>query len=96
MIGMPRIQGKLVQVESPKELEGYWTFELFMQIIGSGNTSQSIFKAWDSDLIFKTKPEAHDKMMEAVKFVCDDIQKKTQGFSDGKYVDLKTNEAKIF
>lgn len=94
MIGAPRIQGRVGQVEDPPELKGKWTFTIWVSCIGDGEEPQEIF----SGLIFETEEQALQELKNATQIACEAVQEKlgVPKSEQGYFLDLQSNEFRNF
>jgi hypothetical protein len=88
---IPRIRGRVGQVNEPEEMKGKWVFELELTTLGGGDANVLPLGIFGP---YQTEAEAHKKLQEASRTVCEEIERKMMGKSSGKYIDMKTNEVR--
>lgn len=81
---IPRIRGRAGEIEDG-EHKGMWGYELSMWTL-DGETQ--VGEPWVLGP-FKTKEEAQEVGMDAVKLACETIEQGLSGGVSGKYLDLK-------
>jgi hypothetical protein len=86
MIGTPRIQARVGEIEDPPELKGKWTFEIILSILGT-----DMRESFQCRKSFDTKEEAHQEMELEVQKITK-IASEGVGSDPEKYVDLKTGQ----
>lgn len=83
---IPRIQGRVGEIESPPELAGRFTFEIFFSVIGQGDP-EKVFQGPD----YATYEEAMRELRQACRAACEKIEMDIDGETSGKFIDMKTN-----
>lgn len=83
---IPRIQGRVGEIESPPELAGRFTFEVFLSFMGDGEP-QKVFQGPD----YATHEEAMKELRNACRICCEKIETDIDGKPSGKFIDMKTN-----
>jgi hypothetical protein len=87
MIGAPRIQGKVGQVEEPIELRGQWSFYLKISFLGT-DLEPIEFQCPET---WPTELKAKEAMRKLATDIVKDVQKKAGFEPTGDFIDFKTN-----
>lgn len=83
---IPRIQGRVGQVEDPPDLKGKWAFEITVTILGTdASDTFGPIGYWD------TEATALQNLQDCVKMLVEKFEKDTTGNISGEYFDMKTN-----
>lgn len=93
MIAVPRIQGRVGQIEDPPELAGKWVFSLWMSFVGDGQPPRTLLENIGP---YATRDIAMAELRLASKRAVEAAQEAVGMKSTGDYVDLKDNRTKNF
>lgn len=87
---IPRIRGKVGQVEIDGKLTDKWSFQIWISELGSGDVNLAD-KVKLNPPIFSTKAEAMLGLHEAVR-IAHKVISELIGAIPNEYIDMKTNE----
>lgn len=93
MIAVPRIQGRVGQIEAPPELAGKWVFSLWMSFVGDGQEPRTLLENIGP---YPTRDIAMAQLRLATKRALDATYEAAGMKPTGDYVDLKDNRTKNF
>ena len=84
---MPRIRGKVGQIETPIEDKDKWVFTVWLTAFGEGEGKELTTQG-----PFETEKEALQELKKCARKITEFYQKEYIGEISGKYLDMKTNE----
>lgn len=84
--GVPRIRGRIAQIEEPIEYKDQWCFEISLWTFDGETRIGDAFGPFGP---FATETEATQEMNKAVRLVAEKIELSYGGEVSGKYIDLK-------
>jgi hypothetical protein len=87
MNNIPRIRGKVGQIETPKEQKGKWAFTVWITSFGEGEG-----KVVTTQGPFDTAKQALDELRKCARVVSEFYEKAFTGKVSGQFIDMKTNE----
>lgn len=91
---IPRIRGRVGQATSPDEVKGKWFFTVWMSELGQPfNEDEPLFGPHGP---YDTEDAAHVELKNAVKLVCEKLERMDNGQFSGEYIDMKDNTRKRF
>lgn len=85
---IPRIRGKVGQIEEPEELKDKWCFNLSLWTFDGETQIGEPFGPFGP---FDSEEIAQKELMIAARVACEGIEKAAGFEPSGKYIDLKAN-----
>lgn len=84
---IPRIRGKVGQIEEPIEDRGKYAFTLWLTTVGGGEGKE--LGTWGP---YPTEAEAKAEMKKTAQVAVEAWEIHSTGSKSGKYIDMQTNE----
>lgn len=91
MTAIPRIQGRVGQIEDPEDIKGKWAFEITISMLGDPTCephTSGPFGPWDSEKI------ALEELEKAVKLCTEKYEEAVTGEVSGQYYCVKTDSVR--